>query len=127
MFSQFCLCKWLKLGGRVAFKLRADSHQNASARFHQFDASVRRILFNVMLRKQRYVNNVALCAFTHNASVRFAMIRLFGCSGASGRGLKFNIWTLHFPAFIRFYWWPGLAYFTVKFDHIWLQNINLLI
>ena len=69
----------------LKYNLSADSYQTRPRVFISL-ASVRRILFNVMLR------------FISTRSSDFT----------GDQGYK-------------------LAYFTVKFDHIWLQNINLLI
>ena len=84
----------------------------ASVRFHQFGASVRRILFNIMHVKRAI-------AFTHNASVCL--------SGESSRGLIFGRFISTRSSDFTCGKGCKLAYFKVKFDHIRLQNINLLI
>ena len=88
--------------------------QNASARFHQFGASVQKIIFTVMLRKTR------TCVHTQRE-------RLF-CSDPFVRRVgrfrqRFKIWYLD-SSFPRVH--PilmvdhccKLAYFTVKYGHI---------
>ena len=54
-------------------------------------------------------------ASKHDASVRFATIRLPDASGEFGRRLKFNILTLHFHAFMRLCWCAirGLGFFLL--------------
>ena len=91
-----------KISSEKNSTMRGRFTPNASARFHQFGASVRKILFNVMLRKTRTCSpsqrERPTCS---NLFVRRV--------GRFRQRFKYNIWTLHFHAFTRFYWWIRVA------------------
>ena len=105
--------KFKKISSEKNSTMRGRFTPNASARFHQFGASVRKILFNVMLRKTRTCSP----SQRERPICSNPFVRRVGCVR---QRFKYNIWTLHFHAFIWFYWWIRVAKLAgVFYSLIW--------